>query len=69
MMTWVLLAVVVYLLVGLRFAFRGRLAFMVNIQVALLDMQGPIPQWKKSAFKFALRVGVMLLYPVFLVWG
>jgi hypothetical protein len=68
-MTWVLLVVVVYLLVGLRFAFRGRLAFMVNIQVALLDMHGPIPQWKKSAFKFALRMGVMLFYPVFLVWG
>jgi len=66
MTTWVLLVVAVYLLVGLGFALRGRLAFMVDAQVALLDMQGPVPQWKRSAFKFVLRMTVVFFYPVFI---
>ena len=69
MMTWVLVWVATYLLVGLRFAFKGRLAFMVNTQVAVVDMRGPVSRWKKVVFKFLLRLGVMLLYPFFLIWG
>ena len=69
MITWVLVGVAAYLLVGLRFAFKGRLAFMVNTQVAVVDMRGPVSRWKKVVFKFLLRLGVMLLYPFFLIWG
>jgi hypothetical protein len=68
MMDWVWLGVALYLLLGLWLAFRGRLAFMVNTQGAMLETHGPIPQWKKVTFKFLLRLSTMLFYPVFLIW-
>jgi len=66
---WAWLGVALYLLLGLWLAFRRRLAFVVDTQVALLAMHGPVPEWKKVVFKFLLRLGVMLLYSVFLIWG
>ena len=67
-MEWVLVGLGMYLLVGLAFAFRWRLAFMINAQVAMLDFREQVPQWKKRAFHILLRLGVVMLYPIFLIW-
>lgn len=66
-MGWVGLGTALYLLLGLWLAFKGRLAFRVDTQITLIDMQGPILQWKKVALKLFLRIGIMLFYPVFLL--
>lgn len=66
-MTWILTATALYVLIGIWLAFKGRLAFMVNAQVAMLDMREGVPLWKKRVFKALLRLGVIFLYPVFLL--
>ena len=67
-MEWLWVGLGVYLLVGLIVAFRGRLAFMVSAQVAMLEFKEQVPPWKKTAFHVLLRLGVVLLYPFFLIW-
>lgn len=69
MTTWILTAIAIYVSIGIWFAFKGRLAFMVDTQVAMLDMRQEVPRWKKHAFKALLRIGVILLYPLFLILG
>lgn len=66
-MTWILTATALYVLIGIWLAFKGRLAFMVDAQVAMLDMREGVPLWKKRVFKALLRLGVIFLYPVFLL--
>lgn len=66
-MTWILTATALYVLIGIWLAFKGRLAFMVDAQVAMLDMREGVPIWKKRVFKALLRLGVIFLYPVFLL--
>lgn len=67
MTAWLWLGLVAYLLVGLVFAFKGRLAFMVDAQVATLDFERSVPAWKKTAFKVLLRIGIVFFYPIFLI--
>lgn len=66
-MTWILTATALYVLIGIWLAFKGRLAFMVDAQVAMLDMREGVPLWKKRVFKALLHLGVIFLYPVFLL--
>jgi len=68
MLTFSLIAIVIYLLIGIAFAFKGRLAFQVEVQTALLETTHTVPQWKKTVFKILLRIGVVLFYPIFLIW-
>lgn len=67
--TWILTAIAIYVSIGIWFAFKGRLAFMMGAQVAMLDMREEVPLWKKRVFKALLRLGVILLYPLFLALG
>lgn len=67
MTTWILTAIALYVLIGIWLAFKGRLAFMVGAQVAMLDMRQGVPLWKKRVFKALLRLGVIFFYPVFLI--
>lgn len=67
-MEWIWVGLAVYLLVGVVVAYRGRLRFLVDTQVALLDFKDQVPAWKKRVFKVVLRLGVIVLYPVFLIW-
>lgn len=48
MIFWVWFGVAAYLLVGLVFAFKGRLAFMVDAQVAILDLAPPHSYMEKN---------------------
>jgi len=66
-MEWIWVALAVYLLVGVFVAYRGRMRFFVDVQVAMLDFKDQVPAWKKKVFKVMLRLGVIVLYPVFLL--
>jgi uncharacterized membrane protein len=66
-MTWILTAIALYVLIGTWLALKGRLAFMVDAQVAMLDMREGVPLWKKRVFKALLRLGVIFFFPVFLI--
>ena len=69
MTTWLWFGLVAYLLVGLFFAFKGRLAFMVDAHIATASFESSVPKWKIILFKWLLRTGVVLLYPIFLMTG
>jgi len=66
-MQWIWVGLAVYLLVGVFVAYRGRLRFFVDVQVAMLDFREQVPPWKKRVFHALLRLGVILLYPIFLL--
>lgn len=66
-MTWILTGIALYVSTGTWLAFKGRLAFMVDAQVAMLDMREGVPLWKKRVFKALLRLGVIFFFPVFLI--
>lgn len=66
MPVWLWLGLVAYLLVGLVFALRGRLAFWVDVYLATVGFSSSVPNWKKIAFKWVLRAGIVFFYPIFL---
>lgn len=56
-----------YLLVGVALCVRGRLAVKIALEAAIVATYGGVPAWKVSAYRWALRAGVVLAWPVFLL--
>lgn len=69
MLTISFIVISIYLIIGIAFAFKGRLAFEVKLQIALLENTQTVGQWKKTVFNILLRLGIVLFYPFFLIWG
>ncbi len=53
-----------YLLVGVALCVRGRLAVKIAYETAIVATYGGIPAWKVRAYRWALRAGVVLGWPV-----
>jgi uncharacterized membrane protein len=54
MLTFSFTVIAIYLIIGIAFAFKGRLAFGVKLQTALLENAHTVPQWKKTIFTIYL---------------
>lgn len=59
------LLLIMYLLVGAVLCVRGRLAVKISYETAIVAAYGGAPAWKVSAFRWALRVGVVVAWPGF----
>lgn len=56
--------IVLYLLVGSVLCVRGPLAWKIASETAILATYGGVPAWKVSIYRWALRTGVVVLWPV-----
>lgn len=55
----------IYLLVGVALCVKGRLATDIAYETAILATYSGAPAWKVSAYRWALRAGVVVAWPVF----
>ena len=56
-----------YLLAGVALCVRGKLAVKIAYETAIVATYSGAPAWKVSVYRWALRAGVMLAWPVFLL--
>ncbi len=56
-----------YIALGVLFAFRGGLGFMVDLHVAMVKESSSAPRWKVSLYGKVLRLGAVLGWPLF-IW-
>lgn len=62
-----ILLLVLYLLMGSVLCVRGPLAWKIASETAILATYDVIPVWKVSVYRWALRAGVVVLWPAFLL--
>lgn len=61
----VILLLTLYLLVGVALCVKGRLATDIAYDTAILATYSGAPAWKVSAYRWGLRAGVVVAWPVF----
>ncbi len=54
-----------YLLVGVALCVRGRLAVKIALEAAIVATYSGARAWKVRAYRWALRTGVVVGWPVF----
>lgn len=57
----------VYLVVGVALCVRGRLATDIAYETAILTTYSGAPAWKVLTYRWGLRAGVLVAWPLFVV--
>src|SRR5690606_26478314 len=55
-----------YLLVGVALCVRGKLAAKIAYETAIVAAYGGAPAWKVNVYRWALRAGVVVAWPLFI---
>lgn len=56
-----------YVAIGLVLCFKGKLATRIMYDVALTTTHNGLSGWKLAAYRWTLRLGVVIGWPVFLI--
>ena len=63
--TALVLLLILYLLVGVALCVRGRLAVKIACEAAIVATFGDVSAWKVGIYRWGLRTGVVVAWPVF----
>lgn len=67
MLTALCILTALYVALGVFFAYRGSLGFMVDLHVAMVKQNPAVPRWKLRLYASALRLGAVIAWPIF-IW-